>query len=75
MLQNYAIAVILSLCEESSLNGYKANSLSRLFKLDSSQMFGMTAIVSFKLFTIYGSIFLSLRAMELPFTTIKLRNL
>ena len=65
MLQNYAIAVILSLCEESSLNGYKANSLSRLFKLDSSQTFGMTEIVSFKFNTFYRSRIFNLRVFKM----------
>ncbi len=40
------ITVILSGCEESSFNGYKANSLSRLFKLDSSHPLEMIAMVN-----------------------------
>ena len=45
----FAIAVILSGCEESSLNGCKAKSLSRQFELDPSHLLRMTAMVNFKI--------------------------
>ena len=40
----FATAVILSGCEESSLNGCKDKSIYRLFELDSSHSFRMTAV-------------------------------
>ena len=54
----------MSGCEESSLNGCKAKSLYRLFKLDSSQTLGMTAMVSIKL--LHFIEVNSLMAIEMP---------
>ena len=63
----FTIVVILSRCEESSLNGCKAKGLYWLFELDSSHSLRMTAIASLKFIVFYGVKTLNLMTIEVPF--------
>jgi len=60
----FTIAIILSGCEESNFKSLDKLLALQPFKLDSSQTLGMTAMVSFKFTTIYGSKFLNLMALR-----------
>ena len=66
MMKIFTIAVILSVCKESNLKSRDKLLALQPFKLDSSLTLRMTAMVSFKFTTIYGSKFLNLMALEVP---------
>ncbi len=63
----FTIFVILSRCEESSLNGCEVKSLFLQFELDSSHPLRMTAIASLKFIVFYGVKTLNLMTIEVPF--------